>query len=550
MTYRFWLGVGTLVGVVGSLVAGSCWADEYDSARAANWHQWRGPDATGTAPQGDPPTNWDEQTNIKWKVAIPGRGSASPIVWGDRIFILTAIKTDRQAEPAEDATVGVRDDRFQFAVTNAEAADSPRADRTVVRLAQLGDNEQPAAQEQPERRGRGEGRGRGGRGGRGGGRGGFGRGAPPTNFYQFVVLCLDRRTGQTIWQQIANESVPHEGHHQTGSFASGSPITDGRNVYALFGSYGVYCYDMNGNLQWSKDLGDMQTRNGFGEGASPALDGDTLVVNWDHEGDSKIYALDARTGDVKWEKPRDERTTWNTPLVAEYNGRTQVITNGTNRSRSYDLATGELLWECGGQTDNPIPSPMRLDDLAVGEIAATFLGMEQEARDNLRAEGLADTQIEISRALGMRYLGQSWEMIVDLPDAAGDAGADASPSWSERLIALFADVHDRRFGHRSGGVVEIVSFRLAAVGRLTKPRLSPLPAATVRSTTPTDKRRVYFSNRFEECAVYARENLRLDEVVAGPAVIEESGSTTIIPPGWMARTIGHGELLMERVGHG
>ena len=163
---------------------------------------------------------------------------------------------------------------------------------------------------------------------------------------------------------------------------------------------------------------------------------------------------------------------------------------------------------------------------------------------------MAGTQIEISRALGMRYLGQSWELIVDLPDAMGDAGTNASPSWGERLIALFADVHDRRFGHRSGGAVEIVSFRLAAVGRLAKPRLSPLPAATVRSTTPIGKREVYFGNLFKECAVYARESLRLGEVVDGPAVIEESGSTTIIPRGWMARTIGHGELLMEKLGRG
>jgi outer membrane protein assembly factor BamB len=246
-------------------------------------------------------------------------------------------------------------------MTDADAAGDMLGGQSVVYLAQLGD-QQPAAEERPERRGRGEGRGRGGFG-RGGF--GFGRAQPPTNFHQFVVLCLDRRTGRTLWQQIANEAVPHEGHHATGSFAAGSPVTDGRYVYASFGSYGTYCYDMDGNLRWQTDLGDMQTRNSFGEGSSPVLAGDTLVVNWDHEGDSNIFALDARTGDIKWQKPRDERTSWNTPLVAEYNGRTQVITNGTNRARSYDLATGELLWECGGQTDNPIPSPLRLGDLAI-----------------------------------------------------------------------------------------------------------------------------------------------------------------------------------------
>jgi outer membrane protein assembly factor BamB len=308
------LGVGVVVALVVGLAAPSWGADEV----ATNWHQWRGPTATGVAPHGDPPSNWDEQTNIKWKVAIPGRGSSTPVIWGDRIFILTATKNHR---PAGASAATEAESRFRQVALSQSGAPTGR-------LAQ-------AAQ------------------------------AEPANLQRFVVLCIDRRNGQTLWQHVANEAVPHEGHHPTGSFAAGSPVTDGENVYVTFGSYGIYCYDMNGNQKWSRDLGDMQTRNSFGEGCSPVLYGDTLVVNWDHEGESKIFALDARTGNTKWEKPRDERTTWNTPLITEYNGRTQVIANGATRVRSYDLNTGELIWECGGQTDNPIPSPMRLDDLAI-----------------------------------------------------------------------------------------------------------------------------------------------------------------------------------------
>src|SRR5690606_9062837 len=118
---------------------------------------------------------------------------------------------------------------------------------------------------------------------------------------------------------------------------------------------------LEGKLLWKADLGDMQTRNGFGEGASPALHGDTLVVPWDHEGESLIFALDAKTGDVRWKKPRDERTTWATPLIVEHGGKLQVVTNGSTRVRSYDLATGDVIWECGGQASNPIPSPVVLD---------------------------------------------------------------------------------------------------------------------------------------------------------------------------------------------
>jgi N-methylhydantoinase A len=194
---------------------------------------------------------------------------------------------------------------------------------------------------------------------------------------------------------------------------------------------------------------------------------------------------------------------------------------------------------------------IQLDGAAEAEVATTFASMEAEARDHLRAEGSGEAQIEMRRALGMRYLGQSWELVVDLPTAGSDLGArQADPVMPvERIIEAFADVHDRRFGHRSGGAVEIVSFRLAAVGRLAKPLLPRLESASSPGCQPTAVRNVWFGGAFVECAVYSRATLLLDSVVVGPAVIEESGSTTIVPAGWTARTILHGELLMERSGH-
>lgn len=122
---------------------------------------------------------------------------------------------------------------------------------------------------------------------------------------------------------------------------------------------------MDGNLKWEKDLGDMRTRFSFGEGSSPAHHGDTLVLNWDHEGDDFIVALNARTGEEKWRKPRDEPSTWATPLIVEGGGRTQVVTTGSNRVRSYDLESGELIWECGGLGSNPIASPVAIDGLVI-----------------------------------------------------------------------------------------------------------------------------------------------------------------------------------------
>ena len=285
----------------------------------ANWHQWRGPNANGLASQGDPPTEWDAEKNIKWKTPILGKGSASPIVWGDKIFVLTAVDTG-QLDP------------------NAPAAPAVESEEGAK------DGEE------------------GGRGRRGGFGGRF-RDSGPRNVHQFLVICLDRHTGDVLWQKTASEGAPHESKHGDNTYASGSPTTDGTRLYATFGSRGIFCYDLDGNPLWERDLGDMQTRNSFGEGASPTIHGDTLIVPWDQESGSKLYALDAATGDIKWEKDRDEVTTWITPLVVEAAGKTQVIINGSNRSRSYDLHTGEVIWECGGQGSNPIPAPVVFEDL-------------------------------------------------------------------------------------------------------------------------------------------------------------------------------------------
>jgi len=167
-------------------------------------------------------------------------------------------------------------------------------------------------------------------------------------------------------------AMPHEGHHGDNNYAPSSPVTDGKHVYAYLGSYGLYCFDMDGNLKWDKPFGPLRTRRGFGEGASPALYGDSLVVVRDHEDDSSILALDAATGDTRWEKPRDEPTGWSTPLILEYDGRTHVIVNAANAVRSYDLATGDMIWSCGGQTDNAVPSPV--EDKGVVYVMSGFRG--------------------------------------------------------------------------------------------------------------------------------------------------------------------------------
>lgn len=289
-----------------------------------NWPQWRGPHQNGLAPKANPPVEWSETKNVKWKVKLPGEGHSTPIVWGDKIFVLAAIPTGKRVEPNPPVA----------------AEQTPAPGQTPGA---------PAAGPGGTRSG-GPGRGRRG--------GGFG-GAPPTEVFQFAVLCLDRSNGQVLWQKVAREELPHEGKHANdGSFASPSPVTDGQHLYAWFGSRGLYCYDFDGNLKWSQDLGDMRIALSFGEGSSPALYRDRLIVQWDHEGESFVAALDKTTGNTLWKQPRQERTSWSTPLVLEHEGKTQVITAATGKIRSYDFATGSVIWECAGLTQNVIPSPV------------------------------------------------------------------------------------------------------------------------------------------------------------------------------------------------
>lgn len=266
-----------------------------------NWPAWRGPAANGVAPaSADPPLSWSETKNVAWKAPLPGRGSATPIVWGDQVFVVTA-------EKGREAT----------------AAELPKFNTTLDRKT-----------------------------------------TPPSHFYKFRVLSFDRDTGKPRWDRLAAERVPHEGHHETHSYAAGSPCTDGKRLYVSFGSFGIYAYSLDGKPLWSRDLGLLTTRLGWGEAVTPVIHGNTLLINWDQEADAKLIALDPATGETKWEAKRAEKSTWCTPFVVEHKGATQVILNGTNRVRSYDLATGKELWQCGGMTVNAIPSPLAADGVA------------------------------------------------------------------------------------------------------------------------------------------------------------------------------------------
>lgn len=179
-----------------------------------------------------------------------------------------------------------------------------------------------------------------------------------TQRHEFVALAVDRRDGTIAWQKKLHEQLPHAVYHKSGALAAASAVTDGEHVLAFFGSYGLYCLGVDGEVLWQNDLGDMQVKHGHGEGSSPALHGEVVIVNWDHEGQSFITALDKRTGEELWRKDRDEVTSWATPIVVEHAGKAQVIVSGTSRVRAYDLMTGDVVWECRGLSNNIVASPV------------------------------------------------------------------------------------------------------------------------------------------------------------------------------------------------
>ena len=300
------------------------WLGGPTPAEEKNWPQWRGPHANGVAPHGNPPLEWAEDKNVKWKVEIPGKGSSTPIVWGNRIFVTTAIPTGPEIAPKVAESSGPRASRGPRPGGKGPAAGRPGGDR---------------------RRRRGP------------------RGIQPTRVNKFVLYALDRDSGKILWERTLKEELPHEGTHTTGTWASNSPITDGTHVYAFFGSRGLYCLDMDGKVVWEKEMGDMDIRMDFGEGSSPTLYGDKIILSWDHQGPSFMVAFDKTTGKELWRTERDEITSWATPLVVEHGSGQQVVTSATNRVRSYDLATGKLIWETDGMTMNPIPSPVAADGM-------------------------------------------------------------------------------------------------------------------------------------------------------------------------------------------
>lgn len=272
------------------------------SRNAAMWPHWRGPSHDGVA-KASVPLTWSDTQNVGWKIEIPGRGHSTPVIVGDRIFLTTAIPTGKRAEAAASA---------------------------------------------------------------GGGRG-AGGGSGAGEEHRLEVLAIDRATGKIAWQRTAAIATPHEGyHHIYGSFASNAPATDGKRLFAFFGSRGLFVYDLNGTPLWQKDLGiTMTMRLAFGEGSGVVVDDGRVYLQFDHQGPGAVVALNASDGKELWRAPRSDNSSWSTPLVVEHKGTKQLVVSADTKVRAYDVNTGKVVWEVAGIGMNPIPQPVQFGDLVI-----------------------------------------------------------------------------------------------------------------------------------------------------------------------------------------
>lgn len=270
---------------------------------AQNWPQFRGPGATGIVESPGQPVKWDAAAllNVRWKLAIPGLAHSSPVVWGDKVFVTTAVNSKK------DET------RFGLFGDVAPVKDNP--------------------------------------------------------LHTWKVYAIDKNKGAILWERVAYEGIPKIKRHPKSSHAASTPATDGKYLIAMFGSEGLYAYDMNGEQLWKTDLGTLDAGWFYDAdyqweyASSPIIYKDLVIIQADIQKDSFIAAYDLKTGKLRWKTPREEIPSWGTPTVYEGKTRAELIANGTKAIRGYDPATGKELWKLGPMSEITTPTPFVAHDL-------------------------------------------------------------------------------------------------------------------------------------------------------------------------------------------
>ena len=297
-----------------------------------HWPQFRGPHAGVADDDPSLPDTWSETQNVAWKVTIPGQSWSSPVVWGDHVFVTSAIGSGNEPKPIK----GFADPTAE----NGRLVPSPSA-------------------------------------------------AP----LRWVVYDVDFMTGQIRWEREVRSGPPPIARHIRNSYASETPVTDGERVYVYFGSLGVIsAIDMKGAVLWTKDLGPKESGQGWGMAASPLLYKDRLIIVSDNRMQSFIAAFDTKTGNELWRAAREEFEGWSSPVIWENEIRTEIVTAAAQRVRSYDL-DGKLLWELSGMSDfGSIPTPVITRNLAY--ISSGYPGSARRPVFAVRPGGTGDISLK------------------------------------------------------------------------------------------------------------------------------------------------------------
>ncbi len=310
---------------LGAMVLAMCIEGAFSGQTPEHWPQFRGPGARGVASGPNLPDRWSATENVAWKTDVPGRGWSSPIVWGDRVFLTTAVNLGELEAPKKGLYIG-------------------------------GNRLEPPKVEEERK-----------------------------------VICLDLLSGKVLWERSVDRGAPRSAIHLKNSFASETPVTDGERVYAYFGNQGLYCIDLAGRPVWSKPFETRAMRDGWGTASSPALHGDRLYVVNDNQEESYLLCLDKRTGEEVWRVARDEASNWSTPLVWRNDQRTEIVTLGSGKVRSYDLE-GNLLWWFTGMSSITIATPYADNGLLY--VSSGYVGDRHRPLYAIRAGASGDISLE------------------------------------------------------------------------------------------------------------------------------------------------------------
>ena len=275
-------------------------------SRSDNWPSFRGHHASGVARGQNLPDRWDGESglNIAWKTRIPGLAHSSPVIWGDRLFVTSAVSGRGEAT-------------FRHGLYgDGDASD----DRSV---------------------------------------------------HRWQLYALDKHSGEILWERTAYEGTPKDKRHIKATYANSTPATNGRHVIAMFGSEGLFAFDVEGNALWSRDLGRLDVgaydapEYEWGSASSPIIHEGLVIVQCDTQQESFLMGFDIDTGETAWKTMRDELPSWGTPTIYSGGARVELITNGSNFIRGYEPRTGEELWRLGGSSKITAPTPIFHDDLII-----------------------------------------------------------------------------------------------------------------------------------------------------------------------------------------